>query len=49
MYAASVADPTAFWAKEGQRIDWIKDYTRVKDTNFKLGEVSASNGLKTAR
>jgi acetyl-CoA synthetase len=40
MYAASVADPVAFWAEQGKRIDWIKPYTKVKDTNFKLGEVS---------
>ena len=40
MYAASVADPVAFWAKEGQRIDWIQDYTKVKDTTFELGKVS---------
>ncbi|MGP3697679.1 acetate--CoA ligase [Rhodobacter sp. NSM] len=40
MYAASVADPDAFWGEQGKRLDWIKPYTKVKDTNFKLGEVS---------
>ena len=40
MYAASIADPDAFWGAEGKRIDWIKPYTKVKNTNFKLGEVS---------
>jgi acetyl-CoA synthetase len=40
MYKASVSDPDAFWAKEGQRLDWIKDPTRIKNTNFKRGEVS---------
>ena len=40
MYQASVDDPTAFWAEQGQRIDWIKDYTKVKNTSFKRGEVS---------
>ncbi|SEN21389.1 acetyl-coenzyme A synthetase [Pseudorhodobacter antarcticus] len=40
MYAASAADPVAFWAEQGKRIDWIKPYTKVKDTNFTLGEVS---------
>ena len=24
MYAQSVADPDTFWAREGQRLDWIK-------------------------
>ncbi len=40
MYAASIADPDAFWAEQGQRIDWIKPFTSVKDTNFELGKVS---------
>jgi acetyl-CoA synthetase len=40
MYAASIADPEAFWAEHGRRIDWIKPYTRVKNTNFAFGEVS---------
>ncbi|MGB3176939.1 MAG: acetate--CoA ligase [Albidovulum sp.] len=40
MYAASVSNPEAFWAEEGKRIDWIKPYTKVKNTSFKPGEVS---------
>jgi len=40
MYAASAADPIAFWAEQGKRIDWIKPFTKVKDTNFDLGKVS---------
>jgi len=39
-YAASMADPDTFWAAEGRRIDWIKPFTKVKNTTFKLGEVS---------
>ncbi len=39
MYAASIKDPEAFWAKHGKRIDWIKPYTKVKDTDFTLGQV----------
>ena len=39
-YAASIADPEAFWAKEGKRIDWIKPYTKVKDSTFEKGSVS---------
>jgi acetyl-CoA synthetase len=34
MYASSLADPEAFWGKHGQRLDWIKPYTKVKDTSF---------------
>ncbi|MFT6104464.1 MAG: acetyl-CoA synthetase [Paracoccaceae bacterium] len=40
MYAASVADPAAFWDEQGKQIDWIKPYSRVKDTCFDLGKVS---------
>ncbi|ULB08816.1 acetate--CoA ligase [Cereibacter azotoformans] len=40
MYAASVSDPEAYWGEQGKRLDWIKPYTKVKNTNFKLGEVS---------
>lgn len=39
MYAASVADPVAFWGAHGQRIDWIKPYTKIKNTSFDLGKV----------
>ncbi|MGB3314565.1 MAG: acetate--CoA ligase [Albidovulum sp.] len=39
-YAASVNDPVAFWGEEGKRLDWIKPYSKVKDTSFKFGEVS---------
>ena len=40
MYAASVADPEAFWGAEGRRIDWTKAYGRVKNSDFTLGQVS---------
>ncbi len=39
MYAASVADPVTFWAEHGKRIDWIRPYTRVKNTSFDFGKV----------
>ncbi len=34
MYEQSVTDPEAFWGEQGKRIDWIKPYTRVKNTSF---------------
>jgi acetyl-CoA synthetase len=40
MYAASVSDPARFWGDEGKRLDWIKPYTKVKNTNFNFGSVS---------
>ena len=39
MYAASVADPEAFWGEHGKRIDWIKPYTKVKNTRYDFGDV----------
>ena len=40
LYKKSVEKPDNFWGKEGQRIDWIKPYTRVKDTSFDYPDVS---------
>ena len=40
MYAASIADPDTFWGEQGKRLDWIKPYTKVKDTDFTYGKVS---------
>lgn len=40
MYAASVADPDAFWAEEGKRIDWITPYTKVKNVSYAFPDVS---------
>ncbi len=39
MYAASVSDPEGFWAREGQRIDWIKPFSKVKNTSFEPGKI----------
>ena len=39
-YAESVKDPEGFWGKEGLRLDWIKPYTRVKNTSFAPGNIS---------
>jgi len=40
MYARSIADPSTFWSEHGRRIDWIRQYTKVKETNLQFGEVS---------
>ena len=39
MYAASIADPEAFWGEQGRRLDWIKPYSKVKDTSFAHDDV----------
>ncbi len=40
MYKRSVEDPNGFWGEMGKRIDWIKPYTRVKNTSFDSHNVS---------
>src|SRR5947207_15188545 len=40
MYASSRLTPEAFWAEHGKRIDWIKPFTKVKNTSFEPGNVS---------
>ncbi len=40
MYAASVNDPEGFWGEEGKRLDWIKPFTKVKNTTFEYPDVS---------
>ena len=34
LYERSIKDPVEFWGEMGRRIDWIKPYTRVKNTSF---------------
>ena len=40
MYAASITDPNAFWAEQGQRLDWMTPFTKVKNTSFEHSNVS---------
>ena len=40
MYARSLDDADGFWAEHGQRIDWIKPYTKVKNTHYGKDDVS---------
>ncbi|NOX39124.1 MAG: acetate--CoA ligase [Alphaproteobacteria bacterium] len=40
MYAASINDPDVFWGKEGKRLSWIKDYTKVSNATFTYPDVS---------
>ena len=34
MYAASISNPDQFWSEHGKRIDWMKPFTKVKNTHF---------------
>jgi acetyl-CoA synthetase len=35
LYTESLRDPEAFWARQAERIDWMKKWTKVKDTTFR--------------
>ncbi len=40
MYKRSVDDPAGFWGEHGKRVDWIKPFTKVKDTSYDPHNVS---------
>ena len=40
MYQKSIEDPESFWKDQGQRIDWYKPYTKVKEVNFTYPDVT---------
>ena len=39
MYKESITNNDKFWAKEGNRIDWIKKYSEIKDIKYSSTEV----------
>ena len=45
MYAASVADPDAFWREHGKRLQWMKPYTKVKDVNWDISRTNNPDDL----
>ena len=41
LYARSIRDPDGFWGEDARtRIDWIKPFSKVKNTSFAPGKVS---------
>ena len=40
MYAASIKDPDTFWAQQAKRLDWMRPFSKVKNTSFALDNVS---------
>ena len=40
MYKRSVDDPDGFWGEMGRRLDWMRPYSRVKNTSFDPHNVS---------
>ncbi len=39
LYAESIDDNEGFWRRIGQRLDWIKPYTKVKDVSFDANDL----------
>ncbi len=40
MYKQSVDDPDGFWGEQGKRLDWMKPYTKIKNSSFDYDSVS---------
>ncbi|RUT33160.1 acetate--CoA ligase [Arsenicitalea aurantiaca] len=40
LYERSISDPDGFWGEQAQRLDWIKPFSRVKNTSFAYPDVS---------
>ncbi|MDP5292572.1 acetate--CoA ligase [Oceanimonas sp. CHS3-5] len=40
MYQQSINNPEAFWGEQGKIVDWIKPYTKVKNTSYDPGHIS---------
>ncbi len=40
LYARSIKDPNGFWAEQAKRIDWIKPFSKVKNTSYDPHNVS---------
>ena len=38
-YQQSVEDPNAFWGEQAKVLDWIKPFTKVKNTSFEPGNI----------
>src|SRR5690606_28500038 len=45
MYAASVADPEAFWREHGKRLQWMRPYSKVKDVNWDISKSNDPNDV----
>ena len=40
MYTKSIDQNEEFWAKEGRRVNWIKDYTKIKEVKYSKSNVN---------
>lgn len=40
MYKQSIEDPDGFWGEHGKRVDWMKPFSKVKNTSYDYHNVS---------
>ncbi|HEU5018312.1 MAG TPA: acetate--CoA ligase [Pseudolabrys sp.] len=40
MYVRSIKDPDGFWREEAKRLDWMKPFSKIKNTHFGAADVS---------
>src|SRR5882724_5704538 len=40
MYRESIDSPDTFWAEQAKRVDWMKPFTKVKNTTYAYPDVS---------
>jgi acetyl-CoA synthetase len=45
MYAASIADPEAFWREQGKRLQWIRPYSKIKNVNWDISRTGNPDDL----
>ncbi|MEM7072150.1 MAG: acetyl-coenzyme A synthetase N-terminal domain-containing protein, partial [Pseudomonadota bacterium] len=39
LYRQSIADPDEFWREQGQRLNWIRPYSRVRDVSYRQDDL----------
>jgi acetyl-CoA synthetase len=40
LYKQSITDPESFWSEHGRRLEWIKNYSKIKNVSFEHPNVS---------
>ena len=46
MYNESIKNNDEFWNKQGNRLDWIKKYTKIKNVKYGSSDVSIKQNIE---
>ena len=46
IYDKSVKDPEGFWAKQAERLDWIKKWDKISNNDFTKAKINWFEGGK---